>query len=107
MGGVGLLVTQAASACDMTLKPATQALDNASFQGMVTVGAPSGCTWAAKSDVSWIKITSVTPTRGTSFSSGPTGNGRVFFTADQNKTGAARTGTITVGAQTFVVTQAP
>ncbi len=101
MAGDGGLVTQEAVNCTYTFKPATQSI------GLVTVESPSGCRWTAKSDSTWLLITSVTPTRGSSFTSGPAGNGRVYFTAAANTTGAARKATIVVGGQTLTLTQAP
>ncbi|MHB8827994.1 MAG: LamG-like jellyroll fold domain-containing protein [Syntrophales bacterium] len=64
--------------------------------GSVSVVAPSGFGWSAVSNApSWIHITA---------GSSGTGNGTVFYTVDAN-TGAARTGTMTIGGQTFTVTQ--
>ncbi|MBU1744006.1 MAG: hypothetical protein KJ649_03795, partial [Proteobacteria bacterium] len=62
--------------------------------GSVNVVAPDGVAWQAVSNASWIHITG---------SSG-TGNGVVSYTVDAN-TGDARTGTITIGGQTFTVSQ--
>jgi YVTN family beta-propeller protein len=60
-----------------------------------TVATQSNCPWTAVSNDSWITIQS---------GNSGTGNGTVYYSVDQN-TGAARTGTITVGGQTFTVTQ--
>src|SRR5439155_21899505 len=106
IAGDGVLVTQAGVNCTYTFKPASQSIDAAAFQSLVTIEAPSGCTWTAASNSPWLRIPSVTPTRGASFASGPAGNGRVYFTAEANTTGAERTGMITVRGQTFHVSQA-
>ncbi len=108
MAGVGVLITQSGVSCAYTIKPDTaQVIDAGALQGMLTVSAPAGCDWTAASNNTWLRITSVTPTRGTSFASTPTGNGRVYFNADANTSGAARTGTITVAGQAFTLRQAP
>ncbi|MCK9362911.1 MAG: hypothetical protein M0P74_04860 [Syntrophales bacterium] len=63
--------------------------------GNVSVVAPVGLAWQAISNASWIHITS---------GSSGTGDGTVSYTVDANA-GAARTGTITIGGQTFTVMQ--
>ena len=64
--------------------------------GGVSVTAPSGCTWTATSNVSWINITS---------GSSGTGNGTVNYSVSVNITPNQRTGSITIADQTFTVTQ--
>jgi len=54
-----------------------------------------GCTWTVVSNVSWITITS---------GSSGSGNGTITFTVQANG-GEIRSGNITVGGQTFTVTQ--
>jgi len=64
--------------------------------GTVAVTASAGCAWTATSNnADWLHVTA--PGTG----SGP---GSFSYTADANA-GAARTGTITVGGQTFTVNQ--
>jgi hypothetical protein len=53
--------------------------------------------WAAASDASWLSIVA---------GSSGTGNGTVQFDVAANPSGAQRAGTLTVGGQTFTVTQA-
>ena len=60
-----------------------------------TVTTETGCTWSAATAESWIHVTAGS---GTS-------SGTVSYTVDAN-TGAARTGTITVGGKTYTVTEA-
>jgi hypothetical protein len=108
MGGVGIRVVQDAVKCTVTMKPATQAIDAAALQSLVTVAAPAGCTWTGVSDSPWLRITSTAPTRGTAFAAaGPSGNGRVYFTVEANNTGKQRTATIQAGDGTFTLVQAP
>ena len=53
------------------------------------------CTWPIVSNASWIHVSQSTIT----------GNGWVYYSYDQNTSTAPRTGTITIGGQTFTVTQ--
>jgi hypothetical protein len=61
------------------------------------VTAASGCTWTAASQVPWIAV--VTGTTGS-------GDGSIQLTVASNP-GAQRVGIVTVGGQSFTVTQAP
>ena len=65
--------------------------------GSVTVTAHAGCPWTAVSNATWIVVT-----KGAS----GTGDGTVEFTIEANTTGAARSGTITIGGQVCTVQQA-
>ena len=60
------------------------------------MNASNGCTWTATSNAAWLTITS---------GSSGNGNGNIVFTIAAN-TGPARTGTLTIGGQTFTVSQA-
>jgi len=64
--------------------------------GNVAVSAPSDCIWEVKSNASWINID--TGTLGV-------GTGNVGFSVLANNNASPRTGTITVGGQTFTLTQ--
>ncbi len=84
------------SGCTYTLSaPAYTAL-TAGGPGSVNIMAGAGCAWTAASQAAWITITSGTA---------GTGDGTVQFGVDPNGTGAARTGTIIIGGQTFTVSQ--
>ena len=61
-----------------------------------TVTVPTGCTWTATSSASWLTVTS---------GASGTGNGTVGYAATAN-TGPTRSANLTVGGQTFMVTQA-
>ncbi len=82
--------------CVSSLVPTTRSHGSGSETGIVSVTAPDGCTWTATSNDSWITVLS-----GTS----GTGNGSVTYSVVANGL-AARTGTLTIGGQTFTVVQA-
>lgn len=63
----------------------------------VAVTADAVCKWTATSNEPWITVNSPTQTTN--------GNGTVSYTVYANS-GGARTGTITIGGQTFVISQA-
>ena len=79
--------------CAYSLSSTSQNFAPAGGSGSFSVTTTAGCAWSAVSSVPWI----------TTNSSG-SGNGTVNFTVASN-TGSARTGTITVGGQTFTVSQ--
>ncbi len=85
------------SACTYFLSPSSMSASGAASNGTVSVGTSpaEGCPWAATSNASWI-----------STSSTGTGTSNATFSIATNTTGASRTGTITIGGQTFGVTQA-
>lgn len=80
--------------CTATLQPASMSV--AASGGPATVAVNAGCAWTASSGVPWITLT--TPASGS-------GNGTVTLSVARN-TGGARTGTATIGGQTFTVSQA-
>jgi hypothetical protein len=86
-------VTQAAN-CSYNLSPASRTVNGGGETASFTVSTAAGCGWTAQSSAGWI----------TTSSSG-TGSGSVSFTVGLNIGVASRTGTITVGGQTFTVTQ--
>ena len=89
--------TIGAVACTFALAPASAAVPSAANTGTVTVTAASGCAWTAVSNSAFITIAS-----GASGS----GNGAVTYTVAANPTTSARTGSLTIGGQTFTITQA-
>jgi uncharacterized protein (TIGR03437 family) len=84
------------NSCSLTLSSNSQSFTAAASTGTVNVTAGAGCDWTASSNNSWISVTS-----GGSGS----GNGTVNYSVAAN-TGAARTGTMFIAGQTFMVTQA-
>jgi hypothetical protein len=95
IAGRAVTIAQAGT-CIYTIQPTSQSVPATGGTGSVTLTTTSGCSWQVMSNAPWISIAAVT--------SG-TGNGTVSFSVLPN-TGTARTGTLTVGGQTFTVNQA-
>lgn len=100
-GGVVLGISQTGTAgggtCAVSINPTSVSTPAAGATGInVAVTTTAGCPWAATSNAPWLTITS-----GATGS----GNGTVRFNVSAN-TGAARTGTLTIGGRTFTVSQA-
>lgn len=93
VGVFGLL----APPCQYTVGPQNAAVAAAGGSGMVSIAAPELCGWSAVTNSAWIAITS---------SASGTGNGTVSYTVAVNDSGSQRVGALTVGGQTFTVTQA-
>jgi hypothetical protein len=85
-----------ASGCSVTIVPDSTSIAAGGGTGTVAVTAGPGCTWTAASSAQWLSVTS---------GATGTGNGTVQFSAEANTT-AARTATMTIGGQTFTVSQA-
>jgi hypothetical protein len=94
VAGHAVTVSQA-SGCAFALSATSVSLPVGGGPGSVTVTTGDGCAWTAVSQASWI---TVTPGAGA-------GTGTVQFTVAVNETGAARSGTIQIGGQTFTVNQ--
>ncbi len=87
-----------AGTCPYSLNPANAMVASGGGTGMVSVIAAMGCSWAATSNAtSWLNVTS-----GTSGS----GSGVVNYSFAANPNPTPRSATITVGAQSFILTQA-
>jgi all-beta uncharacterized protein/BACON domain-containing protein len=89
-------VAQAPAPCRYDVSPTTVTVDAAEHQVAVTVTAPAGCAWTARSEVPWIGRPA--PADGTV-------SATVRFTAAANATDA-RTGTVLVANATVRVNQA-
>jgi hypothetical protein len=101
IGSATFTVNQAGSSgstCTININPTSQSVPAAGATGIsVAVSTTTGCTWtAATNNPPWLTIAS-----GASGS----GNGTVTLNVAAN-TGAARTGTATIGGRTFTVNQA-
>ncbi|MGH9142177.1 MAG: BACON domain-containing protein [Vicinamibacterales bacterium] len=99
VGGQALTVSQAAAAppCTFSIAPSNQSVADTSSSGSVAITASGGtCAWSASANVGWLAVSS---------GASGVGNGVVAFTVTAN-TGPARTGTLTIGGQTFTVSQA-
>ena len=81
--------------CTYSLAPTNASVGSGAASGSFTVTAAAGCTWSATSNASWL----------TSAASG-NGNGTASYSVAANTGSTPRTGTLTVGGQSFVVTQA-
>ena len=93
-----ITITSSAVTCTFTLS--SQNANLPATAGGSTVGltaAANDCAWTAVSNASWITITS---------GANGTGNGTVGYSVTANTSAASRTGTITIGGQTFTVNQA-
>ena len=85
------------AALDGTVIHGTALVAEAGGTGTIAVTASAAtCAWTATANAVWLTVTG---------GASGTGTGTVAFTAAAN-TGAARTGTLTIGAQTFTVSQA-
>lgn len=84
------------SSCEYAIAPTTQSFPSAGGSGgPVRVTTTAGCTWTARTTDTWLTVTG---------GASGTGNGNVTFTVAVN-TGAARTGAIAIGGETFTVSQ--
>ena len=80
--------------CTYSLTTASQSFTGSGGAGSFNLTAPSGCGWTATTNDGWLLLTQASGS----------GNGTVNFSVAANA-GTARTGTITVGGQTFTVNQ--
>ncbi len=82
--------------CSFGITPDFAAYQYNGGSGSVAITATnSNCVWTAASNVNWITV----------YNAGGTGNGTVTYTVTANPNFTTRTGTITIGGQTFTVTQ--
>ncbi|MCA2971618.1 MAG: hypothetical protein INH43_24140, partial [Acidobacteriaceae bacterium] len=99
IGGQTFLVTQGGVTGSVTLSTASDAVGSAGRTGG-TVGVTANATdfgWTAVSDAAWLTVTG---------GASGTGNGTVTYSVAANGTSvASRTGRLTIGGQTFTVTQ--
>jgi hypothetical protein len=84
-----------ASGCSYSLSSGSASPGAAASSGSFSVSTSSSCSWGATSQVSWITTNNC-----------GTGSGTVSYSVAANTGSAARTGTITVGGQTYTITQA-
>ena len=98
IGGVTFPITQNAGTvtCTYSLQP-TSATDSAAAQtGAVALTTQTGCAWTASTATSWLGITSAASGSGST---------TVNYSVAANTTGVQRTGFLSIGGQTFTVTQ--
>lgn len=83
--------------CVTSIAPASQNFgENGPAPGTVSVSAPSNCGWTAASQSSFLTITG---------GGSGTGSGTVGYSVANNDATTGRSGTMTIGGQTFTVTQ--
>jgi hypothetical protein len=82
--------------CTFSLSGPGQSFSAAGGSGNVTVNTSSGCAWSASSSESFLTVVS---------GASGTGTGAVVFQVAANITGQARTASLSIGGQTFTVTQ--
>ncbi len=85
------------SGCIFTLTPTSRSVSAAAGSDSVSVSAGTGCAWTATSNDSWLTI---------SAGNSGTSNGTVSLNITANNGTVARTGTLTIGGQTYTVMQA-
>ena len=85
------------SSCTFKISPLEKQFDSSGGTGVVSVktSGPS-CNWSSKVNNSWINITS---------GSFGTGDGKVWYSVDNNATMSDRSGTIEIADQVFKITQ--
>jgi len=83
--------------CTYSINPMSLLVNQAGGNGTVNLTTLPGCTWTAVSNVPWVAVTN-------NPANSRVGSGEVTFSVQPN-TGINRTGTITIGGQTFTVTQ--
>ena len=97
IAGQTFTVTQAGQTCTFSLSPVSTSVPAGATSGTVSVDTLNGCTWNASASATWISITS---------GGSGTGDGTVAYNVAANQSLSSRTGTISVGDQTFTITQA-
>ncbi len=88
-------VNQSGQTCAYALVAASTNVSAGASIGSFGVNATGGCSWSATTTNIWLHT-----------ASSGIGNGTVSYTVDANSTTNSRSGSITVGAQLFVINQA-
>ena len=88
--------TNIGPACSYQLSAASASAGAGASTGSVNVTALYGCQWTATSNASWLTVTSGSPGNG---------NGTVNYSVAANPGPGGRSGTLTIGGQTFTVNQ--
>ena len=93
----GALSIAEATMCTYSLSSQAQSFLASGGSGSVSIAAGAGCSWTAASNAPWLSISS----GGTG-----TGNGTVNYAVSANPNSSSRAANLTIGGQTFAVTQA-
>lgn len=94
VSGQTVRLTQA-GACSYALSPTAQTIASDAQSGSFRLTAGANCSWTAVSSASWLSVTQ---------SSG-SGSATLNFSAAANTTSSTRSATVTVGRETFTLTQ--
>ncbi len=98
VGAAAFTLTQAAAGSSLALTPVAATAPGGGTTGYISVAAiPATLNWTATSNSGWLTITSGSP---------GIGSGAVGYTVAPNAAGAVRTAVVTIGVQTFTLTQA-
>ena len=95
-GAFVLKIRDTNAPCKFSINPTTSTFLGTTQTTSIDVAAPFGCAWTASSNQAWATI---------SDGAAGTGTGAVQIRIAANKSGTARTATITVGGQTATLTQ--
>jgi hypothetical protein len=87
---------QSGGGCNIALSAPSQSFGPAGGTGSVNVITTPQCSWSVSVSDTWIAVTSGV---------GGSGNGTVTYAAAANPTSAPRTATITIGGQTYSITE--
>jgi hypothetical protein len=99
IAGQTLAVNQVGVGCSVSLSSSATTITAAGGQGAVQVTAPVGCSYSTVTGPNWISVTSGGSGNGTG-SAAP-----LIFNVSANSTTVARSGSLTIGGQTFQIDQ--
>lgn len=97
VAGQTFTVNQGDQPCSYSIAPASASVTAQGASGTVTLTALAGCKWKATSNNDWVVVTAGTAGAG---------GGAVSYTVAANTLSDPRTGSITIGGQTFTINQA-
>jgi len=95
-GSDSITVTYNPPGCSYTINPTSRTHGSAAGSGSVSVATGSGCAWTVLNNAGWITVTS---------GSSGSGNGAVSYSITANSSTSSRSGVLTIGGQTYTVTQ--
>ncbi len=97
VGNYTLAINVPSATCTYQLSPTSQSFPSTGGNGTINVTTQQGCNWSVTNSNSWVTITG---------GSSGSGNGTVSYAVAANQSASARSGTLTIGGQTFTVNQA-
>jgi len=84
------------AACTYSVSPVSQSFNSTGGTGSEGVTTPSGCSWTALSNASWIMITS---------NASATGSGTTYYSVSPNSGTSSRTGALTIAGKVVTISQ--